>query len=184
MKTEIMMRPTSTDPALKKARTTKLHGSEPWVGPKRDAPGTYDISQLKQLLLDYLAGGSITGNRIRDILLPACLKNTALTVEQFRKAFVEFDSNYDEEKIPCYITQLSAQLGVKKNDFLRQVIEYEYPHRHWEKDNFSIKDQYRQLVAEVLEQLKHPESHQSVRRKEPFGTHPRKTAMFLLLEVR
>lgn len=157
METEITMRPTSTDPALKNEGTTELHGSEPWVG---DAPGTYDISRLKQLLLDYFARATITSSRIRDILLPSCLKNKVLTREQFRNAFVDFDPNYDEEKIPYYITHVSSELGMEKNDFLRQVIGYEYPHRYWEKDNFSIKGQYRQLVTEVLEQLKHSESHQ------------------------
>ena len=91
---------------------------------------------------------------MRDILLPSCLKNKRLTIEQFGKAFVDFDPNYGEEKVRCYITLISSQLGMARNDFLRQVIEYEYPHHHWKKDNFSIKGQYRELVTEVLEQLK------------------------------
>lgn len=122
-----------------------------------DVPGTYDLPRLERLLLDYLARGTITSSRIRNILLPACLKNKVLTIEQFRKAFVDFDPNYDEEKIPYHITHLSSQLGQKTNDFLRQVIAYEYPHHYWIKDNFSIRGQYRQLVSEVLEQLKNSE---------------------------
>jgi hypothetical protein len=42
---------------------------------------------------------------------------------------------------------------MKKNDFLRQVVAYEYPRHPWEKDNFSIREQYRDLVKEVLEAL-------------------------------
>ena len=118
---------------------------------------TYDIPRLKQLLLDYLARGTVTSRRIRDILLPSCLKNKVLTVEQFRKAFVDFDPNYDEKKIPNHMTHVSTELGREKNDFLRQVIAYEYPNQHWVKDNFAIKDQYRQLVADVLGQLKSSE---------------------------
>jgi hypothetical protein len=151
MKTEIVTWPTSTDPALKKDGTTEIDGSEPWVG---DAPGTYDRPQLKQLLLDYLARATATTNRIRDILLPSCLKTEVLTIQQFRRAFFDLDPNYDEEKVRCCITHVSSELGKKKHDFLRQVIEYEYPNHHWIKDNFSIKDRYRQLVTEVLEQLK------------------------------
>jgi len=159
MEAEITMRPTSTHPFLRNEGTTEPYGSEPWGG---DVPGTYDIPRLKQLLLDYFARGTVTSIWIRDILLPSCLKNKVLTGEQFRKAFVDFDPNYDGRKIRCYISHVSSQLGMKKNDFLRQVIEYEYPHRHWEKDNFSIKGKYRQLVAEVLEQLKKSESRPTV----------------------
>jgi hypothetical protein len=39
---------------------------------------------------------------------------------------------------------------MKKNDFLRQVVSYEYPRHHWEKDNFRIRDQYRSIVEAVL----------------------------------
>jgi hypothetical protein len=43
---------------------------------------------------------------------------------------------------------------MKKNDFLRQVVAYEYPLHHWEKDNFAIRPEYRDLVKEVLDKLK------------------------------
>ena len=150
METEVTMVPTSTDPALKKDGTVELNGSEPWAG---DVPSTYKIPQLKQVLLDYLARPSITSTWIRDVLLPSCLKNEVLTIEQFRNAFVDFDPNGDKEKSRHQVTHVSTQLGMKENDFLRQVIEYEYPHHHWRKDNFSIKDRYRKLVTEVLEEL-------------------------------
>jgi hypothetical protein len=45
-------------------------------------------------------------------------------------------------------------MGMAKNDFLRQIIAYEYPNFTWEKDNFSIRKQYRELVKQVLEELK------------------------------
>ena len=151
METEVTMMPTSTDPALKKDGTVELNGSEPWAG---DVPSTYDIPQLKQLLLAYLAQPSITSTWIRDVLLPSCLKNKVLTIEQFAKAFVDTDPTCGEKKSRCQVTHVSNQLGIGTNDFLRQVIEYEYPHNHWKKDNFSIKGRYRKLVTEVLEQLK------------------------------
>jgi hypothetical protein len=78
-----------------------------------------------------------------------------LTIEQFRNAFLDFDPNCDEAKCRHHISHVSTQLGLKTNDFLRQVIEYENPNNRWKKDNFSINDEYRQLVAEVLEELKH-----------------------------
>ena len=79
-----------------------------------DVPGTYNLPRLKQLLLDYLARGTVTSRRIRNILLPACLKNKVLTIEQFRKAFVDFDANYDQEKIPNHMTHVSTELEGKR----------------------------------------------------------------------
>lgn len=43
---------------------------------------------------------------------------------------------------------------MKKNDFLRQVVAYDYPRHDWEKDNFTIRPEYRELVKEVLDILK------------------------------
>ena len=43
---------------------------------------------------------------------------------------------------------------LKKNDFLRQVIGYDYPNYPWEKDNYRVKQEYRDLVQEVLAELK------------------------------
>ena len=39
---------------------------------------------------------------------------------------------------------------MKKNDFLRQVVAYDYPRHRWEKDNFAIREEHRSLVGEVL----------------------------------
>lgn len=150
MEAKITKMPNSAAPTIRKKGKEELYGSEPWAG---DLPGTYDMLRLKQLLLDYLARGTATSSWIRDILLPSCLNNKVLTIEQFRKAFVEFDPNCDEKSSRTRVTHVSSQLGIKTNDFLRQVIEYEYPQQHWKKDNFSIKAQYLQLVSDVLEEL-------------------------------
>jgi len=119
-----------------------------------DEPGAYDAPRLKQLLLDYLARDKVTNKRMREIFLPSLLKKQLVTREQLKKEFVDFDPDYDESKVGYYLTVISSQLGLKKNDFLRQVITYDYPRHKWEKDNFSIRDQYRDLIKEVLEELK------------------------------
>jgi len=121
--------------------------------PMSDEPGTHPAKTLRQLLVDYLSRDRVTNRRMRDILFPALLKTKTLTRDQLKKAFVDFDPKYDESKVGYYLTLVSSQLGMKKNDFLRQVIAYEYPRHHWEKDNFSIREQYRDLVREVLEEL-------------------------------
>lgn len=121
--------------------------------PMSDEPGTHPAQTLRQLLVEYLSRDRVTNRRMRDILFPALLKTKTLTRDQLKKAFVDFDPKYDESKVGYYLTLVSSQLGMKKNDFLRQVIAYEYPRHHWEKDNFSIREQYRDLVREVLEEL-------------------------------
>ncbi len=121
--------------------------------PMSDDPGTHSVQVLKQHLLDYLSRDRVTNRRMRDILLPALIKTKALTRDQLKKAFVDHDPKYDESKVGYYLTLVSSQLGMTKNDFLRQVIAYEYPRHHWEKDNFSIREEYRDLVKEVLTQL-------------------------------
>ena len=122
--------------------------------PMSDEPGRYEEQELKELLHNYLSREKVTNQRMRDIVLPACLKKKVLTRDQLKKEFIDFDSTYDESKVGYYLTLVSSQLGMKKNDFLRQVVSYEYPRHHWEKDNFSIRDQYRDLIKGILEQLK------------------------------
>jgi hypothetical protein len=122
--------------------------------PMSDAPGAYDVEHLKGLLHTYLSRERVTNQRMRDILFPALLQSNVLTRSELKRAFLAFDPHYDESKIGYYLTLVSSQLGMKKNDFLRQVVKYEYPRHHWEKDNFAIRDEYRTLIKEVLEGLR------------------------------
>jgi len=122
--------------------------------PTSDAPGTYDVERLKSLLQGYLSREKVTNQRMRDILFPSLLQSSVLTRAELKRAFLAFDQQYDESKIGYYLSLVSLQLGMKKNDFLRQVVKYEYPRHHWEKDNFAIRDEYRTLVKEVLDELR------------------------------
>jgi hypothetical protein len=124
-----------------------------FVIPMSDEPGAHSAKALKQHLLDYLSRERVTNQRMRDILLPALLKTKVLTRDQLKKAFVNFDPKYDESKVGFYLTLVSSQLGMTKNDFLRQIVAYEYPRHHWEKDNFSIREEYRDVVKEILVEL-------------------------------
>ena len=45
-------------------------------------------------------------------------------------------------------------MGQKKKDYLRQVIAYDYPNYSWEKDNFSLKEDYHEMIREILNELK------------------------------
>jgi hypothetical protein len=121
--------------------------------PMSDNPGTHDQRALKAHLLAYLARNKVTNRRMRDILFPALLKTKVVSRDQLKKEFIGFDPKADENKVGHYLSLVSSQLGMAKNDFLRQVVAYEYPRHHWEKDNFSVRDEYRDLVKEVLGEL-------------------------------
>ena len=56
----------------------------------------------------------------------------------------------DTRQAGYFLALISNQLGQENKDFLRQIINYEYPNHPWEKDNFSMNDEYRDLVEEVL----------------------------------
>jgi hypothetical protein len=148
---EILTRTSIISEEMEQERTRKQKKFEI---PMSDDPGQYDVPRLRDLLGDYLSRDKVTNQRMRDIVFPALLANKALPRAQLKKAFVAFDPNYDETKVGFYLTLVSSQLGMKKNDFLRQVVSYSYPRHHWEKDNFSIREEYRDLVTEVLADLK------------------------------
>jgi hypothetical protein len=104
--------------------------------PMSDEPGTYDKKRLRELLKDYLSRSQITIQRIRDIFLPACLKNTTVTRSQLKQEFLSYDPDTDPSNVGYYLSIISSQFGMTKNDFLRQIVSYSYPNHGWEKDNF------------------------------------------------
>jgi len=122
--------------------------------PMSDDPGNYEPDILRNLLLTYLARDRVTSQRLRDALLPALLKQNTLTRVQLKEEVLKNDPTLEESKVGYQLTTMSSQLGMAKNDFLRQVVAYEYPNYAWEKDNFSLRDEFRELVQDVLNDLK------------------------------
>ena len=120
--------------------------------PMSDEPGSYETEKLKELLKNYLNNNQWSSKRIRDILLPVLLKKEKITRDQLKKEFVKVGEAPDENKAGYFIALISNQLGQAKKDFLRQIIHYEYPKYQWEKDNFSLIPEYRELVKEILEE--------------------------------
>ena len=122
--------------------------------PMSDDPGNYEPDILRNLLLTYLARDRVTSQRLRDALLPALLKQNTLTRVQLKEEVLKNDPTLEESKVGYQLTTMSSQLGMAKNDFLRQVVAYEYPNYAWEKDNFTLRDEFRELVQDVLNDLK------------------------------
>lgn len=115
-----------------------------------DDAGSYEYDQLELLLVRYLSQKLVTAQRIRDILLPLCLKQDHVTREELKEEFVARNIAPDVNKAGYSLTSFSLQIGLQKNDFLRQVIGYQYPNNPWEKDNYFIQPEYRSLVEKVL----------------------------------
>lgn len=118
-----------------------------------DEPGEYSEDELKQKLIDYLSQPLYSARRIRNVLLPACLEKGALTREQIKQEMVDRGEPQAEGYAGQFMSLISSQIGKTKNDFLRQVIAYEYPNYEWEKDNYRIRQGYEPVVSEVLERV-------------------------------
>ena len=118
--------------------------------PMSDEPGDYEEKQLRDLLVHYLSQDLVTAQRIRDVLLPACLNNERITRDELKQEFVSGNVLDNPSKIGYSLASISSQIGMRKNDFLRQVIGYEYPNYPWEKDNYFIRLKHRDLVKELI----------------------------------
>lgn len=120
-----------------------------------DEPGTYEKEDLKELLIKYLRKNLWSSKRIKNIMLPYLLKSTqVVTREELKQEFLRFGGELggkDAKQAGIFIALISNQLGQKKNDYLRQVISYEYPNLKWEKDNFKLESKYIELIKEVLD---------------------------------
>jgi hypothetical protein len=113
-------------------------------------PGTYGDEALETKLSEYLSKNLWSSKRIRDYFLPTLLAKGKVTREELRKEFVRLKAADDERQAGSFLSLISSQLGFKWNDFLRQIIHYEFPNHPWEKDNFKINDEYIELVTRVL----------------------------------
>ena len=121
---------------------------------RSDKPGEYENDKLQVLLRKYLTNNLHSARRLKDVMLPALLKGKTLTRQQLLKEFVRSGEAKDESQAGYFMSLISGQLGYEWNDFLRQVIEYGYPNSDWEKDNFNIREDYRELVEELLNEIK------------------------------
>jgi hypothetical protein len=146
---EILTRSAVISEEEEEART----GGKKFTIPMSDEPGTYQEDQLRGLLVEYLSRNLVTIAWIRDLLLPECLKQPTVTRDQLKDLVAQTEST-DARKVGLALGSLSSQLGRKENDFLRQVLGYGYPNHPWEKDDFFIRPEHRELVAQILEEVR------------------------------
>ncbi len=121
--------------------------------PMSDEPGSFDQEELRGLMNRYLSKDMVTAQRIRKVLLPACLEHGTVTRDVLLDEFVRRGEAENTTAAGYYVTLVSSQLGMEKNSFLRQVIAYEYPRHEWAKDNYRIREGHEDLVRDLLEEL-------------------------------
>ena len=127
--------------------------------PMSDEPGKYDEDELKNLLIGYLSENRDTPHRIREILLPLCLKHEVVTREMIKKELIRRGEADDEGKAGRILTTISKEIGYKPRDYLRQIIQYDKPNP-WEKENYRLIKDYKDLVQNVLENLSKQEGEE------------------------
>ena len=128
--------------------------------PMSDKPGEYDGARLKELLKKYLSQEDLySSRRIRNVLLPVCLKRDLVTREELKQEFVNYGEAENVNQAGRFLALISQQVGMERNDFLRQVISYGYSNFPWQKDDYGIKEEYKELVAEVLKELEQGENN-------------------------
>lgn len=118
-----------------------------------DEPGDYSDDKLQEYLVEYLKKDLYSSRRIKNILLPLLLEKEEVSRAELKKEFVNAGEAEDESQAGYFLSLISNQLGQKKKDYLRQIIDYKYPNFPWEKDNFVLKDEYKELVKKILDRL-------------------------------
>jgi len=117
-----------------------------------DTPGNYDEKDLIPKVLNYLSQNKKTAQVIRTILLPLVLENDFVTRQMLKDNIVS--NGYSDDKYSfTVVSSISSQMGMKKNDFLRQIIEYSYPNYSWEKENYKIREGYSDIITNILSEL-------------------------------
>jgi hypothetical protein len=116
-----------------------------------DEPGTYDEEELEALLRSYLSENRLTPRRMKEIVLPLCLSHEVVTRDMIKRGLIEKGEAPDEGKAGIILTTISREIGISQRDYLRQIIRYEKPNP-WEKENYRLVAEYKDLVASLLDE--------------------------------
>ena len=125
--------------------------------PMSDEPSNFEPEELKELLKKYLSKANLNSSRrIKNVVLPLLLKNKVVTREQIKNELVAKGEASDLRQSGLLMSVISTQFGHEWKGFLRQIIAYEYPNFSWEKDNFRLRPEYKDLVASLMQELNDP----------------------------
>jgi uncharacterized protein YifN (PemK superfamily) len=108
-------------------------------------------TDLKNGLVEYLSRTERVPTVLREILLPLCLKYDVVSREMVKKELVLRKMAKDLGQAGLVLSTVSAMIG--RDELLGAIIMYDKP-KPWKKDNFRLKEEYKGLVQEVIEELK------------------------------
>ena len=113
-----------------------------------DELGDYPEDELLILLKNYLNEDRATPRRIKNILIPLCLKHDYVTRDQIKKELISQKEAKDDKQAGIILTTISREIGIKKRDYLRQIFKYDRPNP-WEKDNYRIVEKYKEIIRKL-----------------------------------
>jgi hypothetical protein len=122
--------------------------------PMSDQPGNYPSDKLAEQLEQYLSQSLWSAQRMRKVLFPVLLRVGKASREQLKHELVEAGEAKNISEAGSFLSLISSQVGMAKNDFLRQVIGFETnPGYPWLKESYYIREEYKDLVQEVVDEL-------------------------------
>jgi hypothetical protein len=118
--------------------------------------GTYPLEALKEKLKRYFRNrkNRTVAIYIRDYFIPILLQKNVITREQLKQEFLTKEYASDLNEANQIVNQILRAIEIKGRDYLRQVVSYENPNDTSEKDNFSIRPEYKELVEKALTEWK------------------------------
>ncbi len=148
---ELLTRTAMISEAVEPVRTERKKKFEI---PMSNEPGNYPRDVLAERLKKYLSQRLWSARRMRKVLFPVLIREGKATRAQLREEMVKAGEAENAAQAGSFMSLVSGQLGMSKNDFLRQVVGYEIdPDHPWLKETYFIRPEYQDLVKEVLESL-------------------------------
>jgi hypothetical protein len=147
---ELLTRTSVISEVVEQIRTEKKKKFEI---PMTDEPGDYLPDELAKRLKQYLSQSLWSAQRMKKVLFPVLLRDGKVSREQLKDELVNFGEAENTRDAGYFLSLISSQIGMAKNDFLRQVIGYSYPDYPWLKDLYFIKEEYTDLVKQVIGEL-------------------------------
>ena len=113
-----------------------------------DEKGVYSDEGLTEHLERYFSEDRVTTMRMKEVMFPLCLTNQEVTRDMIIQELVSKKKAIDTTKAGRYLAVISHDIGIKKRDYLRQVISYDYL-EPGKKDNYRIEPKYKDLVRKL-----------------------------------
>jgi len=133
---------------------TRAGSGRKFVIAMSDVPGNYSDADLSKELSKYLRQDLWSTQRMRRVLFPVLLRDGEVTRERFKEELVTHGEAESVVGTGYFLSLISTQFGMQRNDFLRQVVGYDVETGSpWMKRRYYLRDGYKGLVQQVLSEL-------------------------------